>query len=922
MADKPSDDRASFGFYPQLQRNRSKQDREAAKNVPVDLARGFVSGVLGAPGDIESFLRIPYDYLRAPTMSELVTGDKTSKTYLPTSEDIEKRLPFRSETPVSKAASGLGTLAGGFYYGPGSPLKVIGALPGAVRHGAKEFAKASYAGAPNVVKREGGNWIENTIDNSIRGLKKPNAPQVNDIDWLQNHRAEKLAKGENVDLIDEAINSASANTAMDKWVESKIGRYVKSEMGTPSDPIRLMIERREAEIADKFLKDQARANRMADRAAEEVDPRRKANLTRQAQRMLDDAVAQRDLAMEHTSHLPRGFQNVEANPAGDDILESVRRAEGFPEKGMGTTPSSRAWENKADMSIYPINVGEIQSYPAKKLSRQQAIEDYNAYEKTLDKDVVDYLKGKGFEDKHMAGLMKLSGEEKAQIVGDTNLKELLDAIPPYSPKEPIYELAGKESYISKLDPQSSVYSGDISGLHFDHIIDVLKQDLAARRITPEQLNKITMEQAVRRTADYDLERSVAMREAKIKEQEGFPIHKEYPEEGYKWIELAPPKELPAGYRVIQSEMGEGFKVLDAAGNEAVATALRPTNNMGHTNIPFHKTEQEAIADALKYDKRLEEALKYEGDTMGHCVGGYCPDVASGRSRIYSLRDSKGEPHVTVEVRPTKGQSKYQTDWFAKQPEELQNKITEQALAEHNLMAGNRTPQEDRFTWGQAFSNAIMNNMGEIPSEIIQIKGKQNLRPVEKYDPYTQDFVKSGNWSNVGELGNTGLFTPQQVMGETTLKVLGQEGVEIPKYVTKAEADDFLLQAIRAVEKQTNKNITPPTYDGMKAGGRVSISKNLDTMMLEVNNKRIKPVRKAEGGYLKKPAAYIDGNEFVLAAQKYGIKDSMNNLNKIVDLVNKGLSVDDAARQVADSGVHKAAGGAVNADDLIVEERPL
>jgi hypothetical protein len=829
---KPSDDRAAFGVFPQLQRNRSKQDREAAKNVPVDLARGFVSGVLGAPGDIESLLRIPYDYLRAPTMSELITGDKTSKTYIPTSEDIEKRLPFRSETPVSKAASGLGTLAGGFYYGPGSPLKVIGALPGAVRHGAKEFAKASYAGAPNVVKREGGNWIENTIDNSIRGLKSRVSTEN-----LANYTPEQVAQL-------TADNRLANNDAMNKWVESKIGRYVKSEMGTPSDPIRLMIEKREAEIADKFLKDQARANRMADRAAEEVDPRRKANLTRQAQRMLDDAVAQRDLAMEHTSHLPRGFQNVEANPAGDDILESVRRGEGFPEKGMGTTPSSRAWENKADMSIYPINVGEIQSYPANKLSRKQAIDEYNAYEKTLDKDVVDYLRGKGFEDKHMAGLMKMSGEEKALIVGDTKLKELLDAIPPYSPKEPIYELAGKESYISKLDPQSSVYSGDISGLHFDHIIDVLKQDLAARRITPEQLNKITMEQAVRRTADYDLERSLAMREAKIKEQEGFPIHKEYPEEGYKWIELAPPKELPAGYSVVKDDVTSSFKVVDANGKEAVD---RPANQLGHINVPYHKTEQEAIAEALKYDKRLEEALKYEGDTMGHCVGGYCPDVASGRSRIYSLRDSKGEPHVTVEVRPTKGQSKYQTDWFAKQPEELQNKITEQALAEHNLMAGNRTPQEDRFTWGQAFSNAIMNNMGELPNEIIQIKGKQNLRPIEKYDPYTQDFVKSGNWSNVGELGNTGLFTPQQVMGETTLKVLGQEGVEIPKYVTKAEADDFLLQAIRSVEKQTNKNITPPTYDGMKAGGRVRLSNNRDTMMLEINNKRIKPVRKAAGG---------------------------------------------------------------------------
>jgi hypothetical protein len=65
----------------------------------------------------------------------------------------------------------------------------------------------------------------------------------------------------------------------------------------------------------------------------------------------------------------------------------------------------------------------------------------------------------------------------------------------------------------------------------------------------------------------------------------------------------------------------------------------------------------------------------------------------------------------------------------------------------------------------------------------------------------------------------------------------------------------------------------------------------------------------EGGAVKKPAAYIDGSEFVEAAKKYGITDSMNNLNKIVDLVNKGLTVDDAARQVADV-IGKAAGGAI------------
>lgn len=823
---KPSDDRAAFGVFPQLQRNRSKQDREAAKNVPVDLARGFVSGVLGAPGDIESLLRIPYDYLRAPTMSELITGDKTSKTYIPTSEDIEKRLPFRSETPVSKAASGLGTLGGGFYFGPGSPLKVIGALPGAVRHGAKEFAKASYAGAPNVVKREGGNWIENTIDNSIRGLKQ----------GIVDENAARRLMGD--EFVNERMGDPATN-AMNKWVENKIGRYVKSEMGTPSDPIRLMIERREAEIADKFLKDQARANRMADRAAEEVDPRRKANLTRQAQRMLDDAVAQRDLAMEHTSHLPRGFQNVEANPAGDDILESVRRGEGFPEKGMGTTPSSRAWENKADMSIYPINVGEIQSYPANKISRKQAIDEYNAYEKTLDKDVVDYLKGKGFEDKHMAGLMKMSGEEKALIVGDTKLKELLDAIPPYSPKEPIYELAGKESYISKLDPKSSVYSGDISGLHFDHIIDVLKQDLAARRITPEQLNKITMEQAVRRTADYDLERSVAMREAKIKEQEGFPVYKEYPEEGYKWLELAPPKELPAGYSVVKDDVTSSFKVVDANGKEAVD---RPANQLGHINVPYHKTEEEAIADALKYDKRLEEALKYEGDTMGHCVGGYCPDVASGRSRIYSLRDSKGEPHVTVEVQPVDkhpigyGMSggKSFPDDFRYESGSISPEQHQQIYQRAKQLFNPELASDLSSHRMDVFQKAADEVLGKPADEIVQIKGKQNAKPKEDYIPYVQDFVRGGKWSNVGDFNNTDLIASDAI------KKAGWDmsGVD-QKYFTKQEYDDLIRKL---------KGEQPPApAEGMKRGGKVSISKNPDTMMLEINNKRIKPVRKAAGG---------------------------------------------------------------------------
>lgn len=43
-------------------------------------------------------------------------------------------------------------------------------------------------------------------------------------------------------------------------------------------------------------------------------------------------------------------------------------------------------------------------------------------------------------------------------------------------------------------------------------------------------------------------------------------------------------------------------------------------------------------------------LAQEGKLMGHCVGGYCGIVESGDSVIFSLRDPKGQPHVTTEVR--------------------------------------------------------------------------------------------------------------------------------------------------------------------------------------------------------------------------------------------------------------------------------
>jgi hypothetical protein len=283
----------------------------------------------------------------------------------------------------------------------------------------------------------------------------------------------------------------------------------------------------------------------------------------------------------------------------------------------------------------------------------------------------------------------------------------------------------REPWMDKADPETLVYHGPMlvgdinnfsSGLGFDHIVDVLKQDLAAGRIRPEQLNKVSMEQAVRRTYDFDQDMAKKMREAAIKQTEGMPVHKEYPE-GYRWIELGPGKELPEGW----------------------------TTKNGAYYDP--KGERHVHPDSEK----VANALKYEGDTMGHCVGGYCPDVLEGRSRIYSLRDAKNEPHVTVEVQPA-----YRNRGFRegeKPSGDEYYKLQEQYLA--GQKAGGVDPNLTFAEWYRSTKGIA--EPPEPAPVIKQIKGKQNKAPNEQYLPFVQDFVRSGKWSDVGDFGNTGLI---------------------------------------------------------------------------------------------------------------------------------------------------------------------
>ncbi len=60
-----------------------------------------------------------------------------------------------------------------------------------------------------------------------------------------------------------------------------------------------------------------------------------------------------------------------------------------------------------------------------------------------------------------------------------------------------------------------------------------------------------------------------------------------------------------------------------------------------------------LCDGLSaYQLTTEEALDFESEYMGHCVGkgSYDAGVKDGSIKIYSIRDERGEPHATFEVR--------------------------------------------------------------------------------------------------------------------------------------------------------------------------------------------------------------------------------------------------------------------------------
>jgi hypothetical protein len=388
--------------------------------------------------------------------------------------------------------------------------------------------------------------------------------------------------------------------------------------------------------------------------------------------------------------------------AGNPRNQAVqRRSLGYPEEGLGRSEAAKRWEMASDYMI--------------QTDRAQDLLDPRNY-------------GQGFVDQTLAA----------------------------------------NPWLAKVDPYERIYGvdtlnyrPDYSELGFDHLIDELKNSLnpnsglpRALQLTPKQLDKVSMPQAVElvdkinkwraeQKAAADIKRSQNAATVEYKAYDTVPGTAEPNKRGLRWVELKPATMsedfvAPDRYSIVRPTSSPGtFAIQDSETGKYITTGL--------------KSEEQArkhLFDTLNR-QQLEDALKYEGEVMGHCVGGYCPDVEEGRSRIYSLRDAKGEPHVTIEVQPTGYTFK---DIRAAAGDDAANEMLGRGLD----------------------LRAMAKEIGYEPQNqnIVQIKGKANRAPKDEYLPFVQDFVRSGNWSEVDDLQNTGLIVVkrEQNLPGSTIKI--------------------------------------------------------------------------------------------------------------------------------------------------------
>ena len=286
-------------------------------------------------------------------------------------------------------------------------------------------------------------------------------------------------------------------------------------------------------------------------------------------------------------------------------------------------------------------------------------------------------------------------------------------------------LLEQNQWINKLDPDAKINRLEPDAawsVGFQHMIDELKNavDPASTlpthlKISTKDLEKMTVDDVSALVGKINAWRNVQKTKANLEIANNPATHtfKEYPAENN-----------PKGVSWRQIKRPEGY------------------------------SDEEA-------EKFVRQAAQYEGDMMRHCVGGsgHCERLLNGEVEIYTLRDTKGDPHVTIEVdNSPAGMEEFKQaggNYYSARREALRR----MGLDENENLFTRPRDERDKLAkeLDRQINSIYVKQFGQPPKRILEIKGKSNRKPKDDYIPFVQDFIRSGNFSFINDIENTDLF---------------------------------------------------------------------------------------------------------------------------------------------------------------------
>lgn len=328
-------------------------------------------------------------------------------------------------------------------------------------------------------------------------------------------------------------------------------------------------------------------------------------------------------------------------------------------------------------------------------------------------------------------------------------------------------------------------------LGFDHILDVLQQKYLNDELTAEQLRNLSMEKAVRITHDANRAAAAAAGEAELK---GYAPN----------LKLPKIKEYPSGHYIAE--------------------------------LPDPTTSDEAMAIVNRIG----------------CQGGWCTqhehaarNYGSGRSKLHTLFDSEGRPHVQFQI----------DENIPGMLTEEEKAAVQQRLQDFGITG---TSQEEREMYKHLFPEKIQRSIEQIkPAENSWTgsRSREYLRRNPNYrnelEPMIQDFVQSNKWASVRDLDNAGLISRSEAGMRPALEY---RSVAQQLGVTPEDIQAFILSRPESTSPYFSKKEfqdfmklqdTPP--EGMAQGGTVHMNKGgIGKSAVELAKKYItEPLSEAE-----------------------------------------------------------------------------